>query len=215
MAILIDKAQADLARFAGDDSLPRRLDRVHLTEKRVEATNEHVALTLEHDTMSPDEYPQIEGAGEGSGPVNACVPASIVLDAARALPKRPHIPILSYLRVAQKEKRVILTSTDLERTSITPVVLEADAPTYPNLDAVMPARDGRIKVTLNARYLKLLADYALKHGPRAATGVTFYVERLEVDPEVGHAETIEAVRVEIRVRDGEARAVGCLMPMRD
>lgn len=113
---------------------------------------------------------------------------------------------------------LIVAKEDLRYTfkglkpTVTKTLVECHPPgnKFPDIDKVLPSREGRFKVALNARLLKLIVDYALKHGGTfngSEKWIEFYFDTTSDEGDG------KPIRFEIPQPDSPD-AVGVLMPIR-
>lgn len=207
---LLASDQAGVAAFASKDETRYNVTRVHLTSEYAEATNGHILMRAPKVEDDPADFPQKDGVNLG----NPLPAAGVLLDpksikrVQAARPKGKAIPILNHLAVGHvngSQNEAIITATDLETVSAARVPQTGTQ--FPDADKVIPSVDGRIAVNVNAHYLKALAEYAIKYGPKRMPTVCLWVDAKDSES--------QAVRLEVTLAEGYGRvAVGALMPVK-
>lgn len=199
--VIVTREELDLVAFAGKEEYCFPV--LHVTPERTEATNGHIAVTLKHGTIPPEDWPesaQVAGAIPSAGVQIATGDVKRLVKGADSRKGYGAIPILRCAKVGATEA----VATDL--SSVTRVLAQPEARSFPRLDVVIPdASDDKVEVCLNAHNLKALADYAIKHGAGNPT-VRFWIAREE-------GTATMCLRVEVPLTDSRS-VVGGLMPCR-
>lgn len=147
------------------------------------------------------DYPAARWAlGDGDEIKGIIVPTWAALEAAKAAPKRPRVPLFGMVLVQRFGEWVHLRSTDLDRDSETRARL-VEGP-YPNWEQVMPKAEPTLSIGFDG---DKLAD-AGKVAARLGSGVTRQI-RWDFGTPLG------AARFSVEMEDGRV-ARGLLMPLR-
>lgn len=193
MAILLDKP-CDITSFTDPDSTRYALGAVQYADGEVCATDGKMLIRV---PVLNDDFPDTPGAGDE--PSTCLIPTGLLKDViAKASKIRSPKPALRCARLTvTKDDRVILSSTDLERSSDdTSKQIEGK---FPNVNDIMPKDEPEITMTLDAKLLLKLCKHAATHARDEQ--VTFGI-RTKDDP----------VSIEYSLEDGrKVRAV--IMPM--
>lgn len=207
-SVLVDRPELDLVKFAADDKDRYQIQGLHVDPVRTEATNGHIAVRLNHNGYDVADFPVVQGDRAGDLPAaGLTIPRDAVARVLHELPKKSTLPILRAAKVGGTEDGgVCIVATDLETPTI--VCTRKDEIKFPDMDQVMPAKELRpVKVVLSAKYLRLVADWAMKHATHGH-GVRILLADTQ------DARDSQAVRIEVVAED--RRVLECaLMPMQD
>lgn len=201
--VLIDRAALDLIKFASEDETRYEIAGLHVTPAHVEATNGHVAARLAHQGIPVEDFPVVAGdVGEAIPEKGVVVNRGAVERIGKAITKRGSIPVLQLVKVGAVDGGACLVATDLE----TPTVMTIkDTAQFPIIDNVIPKEGSRpIKVAFQAKYLKAIAEWAIKHS--RTSSVLFELS-------AGDAAANDAAGLKVRLDDGRTLQV-VLMPMK-
>lgn len=192
MAVLLDKP-CDITSFTDPDSTRYALGAVQYVEGEVRATDGKMLIRV---PVLNDEFPDTPGAG--GEPSTCLIPTGLLKDAiAKASKIRSTKPVLRCARLTVKDDRVILSSTDLERSSDdTSKQIEGK---FPDIDALTPEDEPEITITLGTKLLLKLLKHAAAHAHNEQ--VTFSI-RTKSDP----------VSVEYSLKDGR-KVQAVIMPI--
>jgi hypothetical protein len=170
-AVLVDRANCGAAAFASDDET-RRSIYVNITHERTEAANGHILIRVPLPKMEVADFPVRPQLGGGfAGEVQ--IEADKLAKVGKGLPKNG-IPILQMAHVGVKEDGgVVVVSTDLESDRVT-LGTQAAWP-FPDTNMVMPQGAGR-KIVIQAKYLKMIAEFALRYSTSCAPSVGLEVQ---------------------------------------
>ena len=158
--MIVNKHNLDITQFCGDDTRPE-ISGVYFNGNKTVATDSFRLIEIE--TM-PDNLAEDMPSGMTSTSMNHILPADAVKKALRNIPKTQDLPILANVTVASddKDNTATLTTTDLEtQDQVKARVIEGD---YPDYRMIMPKGKPKQTITVNAQYLKEMADYFTKHG---------------------------------------------------
>lgn len=198
----LNKRHLALTEFVSKDGIRPVLTGVYVDPKRgvAVATDGFALLEMPLGKLDAGDFPPTAGAG--SEPMKeGIIPASAVVAAVKALPKRTALPALNNIRLTgDGNGRAALTTNDLEMARDSWVTL-IDG-TFPNYNQLVPKRLKRgnkkaREVTLSLAILTKLV--------RAMAAMGADMVRLQV---TAHD---HPVRLDIRYEDGEAH--GVVMPM--
>ena len=205
--VLLDNASLEVARFgATDDPSQPYLGGINVLPDRVEATNGHFMIQVPHVGMDVAEFPVVPGDdGKSISEGGVLLPMATAKAVARGRGKRNYLPILALVKVGSDGNGgAVAVATDLE----TPVVVRGKIEgKFPDLGKVLV--DGHlrpVRICLQAKYLKVIAEYALAVGEGRSVPVNLFV------PTDGTASG-DSIRFEIGI-EGARKAIGVLMPMR-
>lgn len=200
--VLIDRAALDLIKFASEDETRCEITGLHVTPAHVEATNGHVAARLTHQGIPVEDFPVVAGDVGGALPKNGVVVnRGAVEKIAKAISKRGRIPILQLVKVGAVDGGACLVATDLETPTV--MTIKDEGRLFPIIDNVIPKEGSRpVKVAFQAKYLKAIAEWAIKHGRSGAVEI-----ELSATPED------EAASIKVKMDDGRTLQV-VLMPMK-
>lgn len=184
--VLIDRAQAGLGVFAASDAGRYSLNFVHVSGSFTEASNGHVLARLNHDGLTSDDFPVVDG--QATAGADLLIDPDALAKAAKSMPKRSHLPILETIHAGVNPAgETVLTTTDLDSPSITKVKSAEVA--FPETDRVIP-KDIPPTIAFSARYLGQIAKWAQAHGKLGKdTPIRFHVKdkdsaaRLQVELE--------------------------------
>ena len=197
--VLIDRAQAGLGVFTSSDSGRYALNYLHVTKDHVESSNGHVLARLNHDGLTSDDFPVVEGqATEGA---DLLIDPDTLTKAIKSTPKGSTLPILETVHAGVNPVgETVLTTTDLESPSVTKVK-SADT-SFPDCDKVIPNK-APITIAFSARYLGQIAKWAQAHGKLGkGTPIQFHVKDKD-----------SAARLQVELEDSR-EALFVLMPVR-
>jgi len=209
--ILLAQDQIALTAFASHDKYRSDLAVLNVTSEAVEATNGHICVRVPHSTMPAEDFPVNPSIPALTGPNGKPVVLSVesVKSGARCAEKKSRIPVLGRALCGfNAQGQGVIASTDMESVAVGQT--GQDGQRFPVIDKVIPERSGKIRVGLNAKYLKAIADYAMKHGTGHESdraSVVFYFERN------GDAAESSACRIEVGLEE-DRQLVGALMPIR-
>jgi len=169
---LLDKA-CDITSFASPDHTRWVLQGIHYRPdcRIVEATDGKMAIQVPVSSMDPSEFP---GSVDTEQAEDVIIPAKSAQSAFKAIPKTP-LPAANSVKLTTNGKTFSLTTNDLDN-EVARKAMPIDGK-YPNIDLVMPQYDASdLEITLNAKLLKTVCEYALKHGQAIKgkdIGITF------------------------------------------
>lgn len=214
--VLIDGAN-DITAFASTDENRYVLNGVYMNGKGTEATNGRIAIRVPFVMMGAEEFPPVKGATAEREPV--IIPTKAFKEAISNAGKvKSTLPVLNCVRVSTfREQRTVidpktkaetvetetkaqLATTDLDASRVIETrVVDGN---YPNIAQVYPNDEPKLTISLSAVYVKMIAEYALKHGKSDQAPITFRF-----------TDELSGVRFDIPLEDGR-KAEGVLMPMR-
>lgn len=196
--VLIDRAALSLSRFASKEPSRYELAGVHvLPDGTAAATNGHVLLTVPPCQILPAEFPEVPGLSNGAIPKDGVLIGSEVAERVqKAIPRKTDIPVLGCAIVTGSA----VACTDLEQ--VTQGKLTTDAK-FPDYSQVIPEPDKIRQVSVDAHYLKMIAEFAIANGDRKAI----------VTLQPGKTPAEDCIRIEVDLADCRV-AVGALMPLR-
>lgn len=200
--VLIDRAALDLIKFASEDETRHEITGLHVTPAYVEATNGHVAARLAHQGIPVEDFPVVAGDVGGAIPEKGIVVnRGAVERIGKAISRRGSIPVLQLVKVGVVDGGACLVATDLETPTV--MTLKDEGRQFPIIDNVIPKEGSRpVKVAFQAKYLKAIAEWAIKYGNTGA--VQF---ELSADP------SEDAASIKIKTNDGRTLQV-VLMSMK-
>ena len=227
MPVLLSRAQLGLITFAEKSTAGYRdqnagaRECLHVTPEQAEATNGIIALSLKHEKADASEFPEVPGAPDGPPQLNALLPAPAVQSALKALPKTPLIAVQKYARLSGThggKGETCLVTANGSAAAVQPIP-ENDA-RFPKLEKVLPGTEGHLCVTLNAKVIKALAEYAIKYSGHRTPPISLFFRIpseetgiKQVGPDGAIEGSGDTIRIEVPF-DGGGKAIGALMPMR-
>lgn len=200
--ILIDKAN-DIGAFCSLEASRFTLQGIHFTKDKTVATDNKVLIEVPYSQLEVEDFPPVE-VSDAFQP-GVIIPAKAVKEALKTTIHKSNLPTLGCVRVASATKdKAALTTTDLdnERTLATKLI---DG-TYPNTEQLWAAlKPPQMKVALNAKLLKKIAEYALANGKVDHKG--------DIAINIEIADEMSTMAFSIYLEDGR-KARGLLMSMR-
>lgn len=202
----LDKA-CDVTAFCDSESTRYALSGIRFDPEKstVEATNGHVLISIPMLNGEDGEFPHTPG--QGAEPTEAMtIPAKSVKDAIKAAPKRSPKPIITSVLVTQSGDHAVLSVTDLE-TRNDQEVMQVDG-RWPGTECCWPTDEVITTVSLDAKYLALIATHACRHAPKG--------EKAQIDLELRGPEVAVVFRFKVGSNgsnERDARAV--LMTLRE
>ena len=157
--MIVNNHNLDITQFCGDDTRPE-ISGVYFNGDKTVATDSYRLIEVE---ALPDSLAEDMPVGMTSTPMDQIIPADAVKKTLRNVPKKPTIPCLENVTVSsdKKENSATLTTSDLEtQDQVKSRVIDGD---YPDYQQIMPEVDPKQTITINAQYLKEMADYFNKH----------------------------------------------------
>lgn len=199
------KKHHDITMFASNDGARYAISGVHYhpVKKFMEATNGRILIRVPVVEEFNNEFPPVKGAGVGL-PEECQIPPAALKKALANIPTKHNLPILECARLdtVKNEHGVIkatITATDLDdEQAVTSKSIDAQ---YPNTEQVVPKDPPKFKICLAPKYVKLIAEYAVKHATETSGIVMEFTD--ELSPMCFH----------IDIGNGQ-KASGVLMPMR-
>jgi len=153
----------DITAFASSDPTRYAINSVHYNEngKAVECTDGRIMIRV--PVLESESYPPVTV----TAPARDCIiPLKPFQQALKNIPNGGAMPILKHMRLGVigegEEARVNLTTSDLdtEQNIATNPINEV----YPDINQILPKDEPKLTITLSAHLLKVLAEYAAKHG---------------------------------------------------
>ena len=160
LTMIVNNHNLDITQFCGDDTRPE-ISGVYFNGDKTVATDSF--RLIEVQTL-PDTLAEDMPDGMASTPMDQIIPADAVKKALRNIPKNPTIICLENVAVSSDNNKntATLTTSDLEtQDQVKSRVIDG---TYPDWKRIMPKNKPKQTVTVNAKYLKEMADYFTKHG---------------------------------------------------
>lgn len=191
----------EITSFASSAPTRYVLNAIYLDSERKVAVATDGSMLIRVPYEITEEFPPL---GEHLKPETNSVilPAKQFKDAMKDAGKgRGTLPILEKVAVAKncEPNKVVLVSTDLD-TQLDRKIKVVEG-TFPNYTQFLPTEDPPHKISLSPYRLKVICDYALKHG-RDQACVT-----------IGMSDELSPITFSITLKDGK-KATGVLMPMR-
>ena len=195
---LLSKAELDAARFDGDDERLQTLYGLNIEPNAVVATNGHYLIRVPAVDLDSEQFPAVDGMKGEAPEAPVSISAESALDTLKGL-KKSTLPILQCAALTQTPEGLQLITTDLEtpRVSLTKPLDR----TFPAYEGVMPKDPPTLQTAFDAKYLKTICEYAIKHGGR--------VPSLKMD----FTDAQSPVKITITLDDGR-EALVVLMPMK-
>ena len=167
---LVKKSELELVKALSKDDLAGSrytLAAVAIGPKYSEITNGHFLIREYADRLPIEDYPA--GAPEALEPANGGAPILVRADAAREaakqIPRKPSIPILTSALVGQQNGSVVVQSTDLESWNVKKAnAIEGE---WPKTDGVFPQGEPAATAGFNPEYFERLAKVFRERGVKA------------------------------------------------
>lgn len=204
-AILIDRANCGVAAFAEKPdkwSGAAEHEIVRITHERTEATNGHILVRIPLPLgADAKEFPTRDGMGAGfDGEVQ--IAAEKVAAIGKRLLKKPSLPILGMAHVGKANGTAVIVATDLE--SDHKVTGAAEVSRFLDTEMVMKGAGKGRTVIIQAKYLKMIADFALRYGSEPRPSVCLEIQEDEGAP----------IFFDVHLDGEERKATGAVMPIR-
>lgn len=170
--MLINKHNLDVVKFVSKEVSRYTLQAIEISDKGTTATDGHSLVRVSLPATESKNFPGIEGFAK----VDA-LPEPLLLsaDAAKklqsAIPRSNTLPILAHVAIGQPTETTLqFAVTDLD----TPQIFKPRKPTgqFPNADAVIPKKDAKFTIRLNASKLAALSAAAAAFSDDDAEMVT-------------------------------------------
>ena len=202
-AVLLDKSQVSLSTMVNDQP-NLSTSSLHVTSSYAEATNGKVCLRVPHTSLDVADFPEVPaGERQGIDTTGVLLNPSTIAKAAKNIVASKNIPILECLHLSvDADGDPHLMTTDLD-TQITVRQRKIDKK-YPDTDQCFEATPMWL-FSLNAKQLKLLVDWAVKHGTREQYGAAPTI-RFATEPGTNN------IRVTIPREDNQEPAIGVISP---
>jgi len=154
--MLINSHNLGIVSHTNKSNMRPVLSGIYFTDKVSVATDGYRLLEVELPNIDANEYPAYERKEE----FEPCIiPATAI--AKVKTPKNVSLDILKNVHLSSTKERAVLSVTDLETVDRTESrVIDGNFPAY---EKIMPEKDKGISVSLDAKYLKEIADYFAKH----------------------------------------------------
>lgn len=201
--VLLGREHLLAAEFTGEEGRYQISGLNIKADGTAEATNGNYAIRVPPCPMPAEDFPEVAGRGGAVNGAGVLIPAAVCKETIKALPKSSTIPILgcAHIGAGATEGTATITTTDLETSN--PRTVKVQGGKFPDLDVVIPTDDAdRLVIGLNARYLKQIADYAIKVAGKSEPIVSL---------SIGKPESV--MRWDVTIADGR-KAVIALMPCR-
>lgn len=200
--VLLDRAN-DISAFASTDESRYVINGIFVNGKTTEATDGRILIRVPFVETPHDEFPVVANVTHQREQV--IVPIKPLKEAlAKADANKSKLPVLNCVRVSTRNNvsglKIQMATTDLENERL--IESKPIDGNYPNIDQVIPTAEPTLAICFSANYLKLIADYAIRHGKGDQHPVVFKF-----------TDALSALRYEVKLEDGRT-AVGVLMPMR-
>jgi len=198
---------AALKEFVADAGQRPVLAGICVRDGQAVVTNGSILVIVPTGRQAATDLPVIDGmATPLSEGTEVLVPVAAIEKALRLVDKKTSVMalqrvVLSYAPAENGEgPKALLSATDLETSGT--IAVRPISGKFPTYEQVIPVRDGKCKVAINAGLLRQLATYIERHGGGTGT-MTIYI-----DP----ANALSPLRVEFGPPDRPGVAV--LAPMR-
>jgi hypothetical protein len=195
---LLSKAELDAARFDGNGKGWQTVYGLNIEPNAVMATNHHYLIRVPAVDLDSEQFPAVDGMKGTAPEAPVSISAKTALDTLKGLKKSTR-PILQCAALTQTPEGLQLITTDLEtpRVSLTKPLDR----TFPAYEGVMPKDPPTLQTAFDAKYLKTICEYAIKHGGRLPS--------LKMD----FTDALSAVKITIALEDGR-EALVVLMPVK-
>lgn len=161
--MLLTKAELALGKLASKEESRYALNAIAVTATETQVTNGHYAVRVKHSGHERENWPvgkvPVEFATVNGRPI--LLDGNVAAKASVAISKKVTIPILSVAALATDGT---LHVNPLDEPPLT-FDAKSNAETgFPNLDAVMPAGEPKVRIGLDAKYVRMLAEYFERNG---------------------------------------------------
>ncbi len=198
-ALRLSKKHADMKSMTTHDRTPA-MSALHVTDSYVEASNGHILFRV---PVTPEDIEDVPNGIEDKGQLPDA--DGILLDPTvleKALKHtNPKFPSTESVYVSQVDGQPILQATDLD-TAVSIKSKREDSP-FPDTSSIIPTQRNYV-VTLNARELKPLIDWACQHASKGDVALRLFVENPSAPTVI---EIVDAALPE--------KPLAVLMPLRD
>ena len=162
--VLLSKPQIALADFTDEDRAGLRY--VHVTDAFAEASEGHLAVKVPHDpALGFDEYPALPDEMSQEGAAEYLIDGNLLAKASKSLPKKlSRTPVLNNVAVSTNHKGLALFTTDLESKTL--LHQEKTEEPYPDVENIWKQQPKHRRVTLDARLVQKIVDFACEHGQK-------------------------------------------------
>lgn len=204
-ARLIDAAN-DISAFASKDEKRYALNGIHCADRFTEATDGRILMRVPYVPIEASEFPQCSTPQTFTPGV--IVPTRPYVEALKNAGRNSNLPVLNTVKLSDNGApgKVMLTAHDLDNERI--IAARTVEGTYPDTDQVWPDKDRKVQaIELSAELLKVLADYAIRHGREHGSSWKYHTVRLEIVDE------LSPVTFAVNLPDGR-KAEGVMMPCR-
>jgi len=188
--MLLSKASLDVATAAATKTLRPVLSALNITRSHCVATDSYHLIEVEHPKQEGRQVPPKIPNDQKTG----LVPAEAALHASKNIPKVKNLFDLSnaFSSVDSDGKRMMLATTDLQKEkTVDAIMIDGKFPDY---QIIFPDKEPVASVTVDAQYLKAIADYFSKHADAKRVTLHFHGKEQPLVFTGKTAKTIQKVR---------------------
>ncbi len=172
--MLLNRQSLDVAKFASKSDTRPILSALCITPTHVVATDSYHLLEVEH--VKQDDQVKPDGIRTDSG--TGLLPAEAALHACKNIPSTKEDTLFAlkhaFSSLDGDGKKMTLTTTDLmQEKSVEATLIDGK---YPDYGQIFPKEQPAARITVNAKYLKEIADYFAKHGDGEKVLIEFHGE---------------------------------------
>lgn len=167
--MLLNQHSLEVAKFAADIKTRPVLGALNIRTDRVVATDAYHLLEVEHPLQ---EHEPVNGISTDATP--GLIPADAALHAGKNIPKEESLFALkhAFTAVSADGRKMTLATTDLyQEKTVEALMIEG---TYPNYETIFPEGEPTARITLDAKYLKDIAEYFTKHADSRRVQIEFF-----------------------------------------
>ncbi len=171
-ALRLSKKHADMKTMTSHDGTrTSAMANLHITDSFVEVSNGHILFRLPIASEDIDIPDGIEDKGELPNADGILLDPTVLEKALKHT--NPKFPSTEAVYVSHVDGQPLLQATDLD-TSVS-MKAKRDDSSFPDTSKIIPAQRHHV-VTLNARELKPLIDWACQHASKGDVALRFSVD---------------------------------------